>query len=476
MRFTVTPTGASTFADGTTGAKELTTGADGTASLEGQLCVGATYDIAETAAPAGYELAGESLRVTVQADGSLAAADGVSAPWSLDGSAATVSLADEPIRAFVKKVNANDETQALSGVTFDVVGAFADGAASKSVETGADGTVLIEGLVAGNRYQVTETGVPAGYTRIAGTFAFDVRADGTLVPAGDMVGYRVDADGVTVVAADVPTRLVVEKVAEDGALLPGARFTVTPTGASTFADGTTGAKALTTGADGTASLEGQLCVGATYDIAETAAPAGYELIAGTLSIRVAEDGAIEATGVVPNGYEKGDANTFTVRAVNTPVVVGLQKVSTDDYATPLAGAEFVVTGAFADGSTEQCLTTDDGGLVNLEALLVAGETYTIVEVRAADGHEIAADPFSFVMAADGSMTAAAGSVEAGAEEPGYQIADGGVIALTMADAPIKAKIMKTNRDGEPLAGAVFEIVPHDGSDAKTFYERSRRHG
>ena len=161
VRFTVTPTGASTFADGTTEAKELTTGADGTASLEGQLCVGATYDIAETAAPAGYELAGESLRVTVQADGSLAAADGVSAPWSLDGSAATVSLADEPIRAFVKKVNANDETQALSGVTFDVVGAFADGAASKSVETGADGTVLIEGLVAGNRYQVTETGVPA---------------------------------------------------------------------------------------------------------------------------------------------------------------------------------------------------------------------------------------------------------------------------------------------------------------------------
>ena len=283
VRFTVTPTGASTFADGTTEAKELTTGADGTASLEGQLCVGATYDIAETAAPAGYELAGESLRVTVQADGSLAAADGVSAPWSLDGSAATVSLADEPIRAFVKKVNANDETQALSGVTFDVVGAFADGAASKSVETGADGTVLIEGLVAGNRYQVTETGVPAGYTRIAGTFAFDVRADGTLAPVGDMVGYRVDADGVTVVAADVPTRIVVEKVAEDGTLLPGARFTVTPTGASTFADGTTEAKELTTGADGTASLEGQLCVGATYDIAETAAPAGYELIAGTLS-------------------------------------------------------------------------------------------------------------------------------------------------------------------------------------------------
>ena len=116
--FAVTPVEGSAFADGSTTARELTTGPDGTAALPaGQLVVGDQYDIAETTAPSGYEVRSGTLCVTVQADGALATVGEAPDGWSLDGAQASVTVTDQLVEAFVKKVDAADN-KPLPGATF----------------------------------------------------------------------------------------------------------------------------------------------------------------------------------------------------------------------------------------------------------------------------------------------------------------------------------------------------------------------
>ena len=462
--FAVTPVEGSAFADGSTTARELTTGPDGTAALPaGQLVVGDQYDIAETTAPSGYEVRSGTLCVTVQADGALATVGEAPDGWSLDGAQASVTVTDQLVEAFVKKVDAADN-KPLPGATFQVTGSFADSAEPvKTLSTNTDGLAAVTGLIVGETYAVAETASPAGYSLIAGTCSFTVDPDGTLKMGAHAGGYQVAGDGVTLTAADQQTRLALAKVAEDGQTpLAGATFQVTPADGSAFANGSTDPVTMQTDSDGMAELAGQLVVGGSYSIVEVRAPAGYELIKGTLSIEVADDGAILAKGPVPNGYRKDGANAFTVQVVNVPVVVGLQKVSSADYGTPLAGAVFAVEGAFADGSTEQLLTSDDQGLARLEALLVAGESYTVAEVVPAPGYKLIEGSFGFRVADDGTIAALPDAEEVADGSPGFRITPDGNVAIAAADAPIEARIAKTDSEGEPLAGAAFTVAPVEG--------------
>lgn len=95
--------------------------------------------------------------------------------------------------------------------------------------------------------------------------------------------------------------------------------------------------------------------GQTYQLEETRAPAGYELISGTLSFDVGTDGkaALDASGV-SNGSYAVSADGVAITAVDEPIEAQVTKVSSADGAAR-AGATFTLSPA--DGKTRTASPT-----------------------------------------------------------------------------------------------------------------------
>lgn len=91
-----------------------------------------------------------------------------------------------------------------------------------------------------------------------------------------------------------------------GNALAGATFHVT----GTFADGSAECTVVSS-ADGTIDLT-QLVAGETYTVEETDTPTGYQLIEGTFSFTVTEDGMIEAESTATSQLFGGWTAGYTV--------------------------------------------------------------------------------------------------------------------------------------------------------------------
>ena len=105
-------------------------------------------------------------------------------------------------------------------------------------------------------------------------------------------------------------------------------------------------------------------------LTEAKAPAGYELIEGSLTFTVGDDGMLtlaEGTDTAVWSVSQDEAGVVTLTAADEPVRVQLLKsgMGSDGAALPLAGAEFALArpegSAFADGSTDAVVVgpTDD---------------------------------------------------------------------------------------------------------------------
>lgn len=311
--FEVAPVEGSAFADGTTMPKLLdATDADGKTSLEGQLIAGDRYKITEVTAPAGYTIPGKSLTVEVAADGTMRAQGDVpvefKATSAVGGTVITVftgEVWDDPTKMHVQKVSSLNALEKLENASFILSGTFADGTAERRMTTDSNGMAdLDKGLLIADGktvYTLTETQAPEGYKVNEAAFAFTVATDGSLVPVAGQsadAGYSVIGEGSIVVSAkDRPIELVLQKKASDGSAasaMKGARFAITPKEGSAFADGTTAAKEFETDERGSVSCIAQLVAGNSYDLAETQAPMGYELIEELLTFTVNPDGTISA--------------------------------------------------------------------------------------------------------------------------------------------------------------------------------------
>lgn len=468
---------AGTFADGAESPIVLTTGADGkvdASQLRGKLIVGKEYTITETKAPAGYELIADALTVMVNADGTLEVVGDSPDAYSIGDGTVTVTVTDTPITMqLVKKGEGG--TQNFGGAKFELAPAegfaFADGSTdAMMLVTDEGGVAEVEPgmLVAGSTYVVREIQAPAGYELIEGVFAFEVGSDGAIAIAGEQVeGYTIDAEAeeVALVVSDAPIELQVMKQNADGDVLPGAVFALS----GAFADGSTELVLEATGEDGIACVpEGMLVGESVYTLAEITAPAGYE-VAGSVELMVGADGSIELADDGSDGsgtYEVTVVDgSVVLTAVDEPIAFKLVKTNID--GVPLAGAEFVVKpaagSAFADGSAEVRFATDERGEAALvDALLVAGGTYTVEEEKAPEGYEVIAGAFSFTVAADGTIAPTADSTQAVAGQPGYRVADDGVSLQAFDEETPKlpsSKLEKTG-DGAPLllVGAVTTVA------------------
>lgn len=502
--FTLSPTSGSTFADGTSAAKQISTDSDGTVTLTG-LVANNTYTLHETYAPDGYELMTGYLTFTVNSDGtvtqtgtSIENGTMVVGSGAANEAATTITATDTPLEIELTKVNSAGAL--LSGSTFHVSGEFTDAnAQNKTIYPTNEGGAVITGLVAGEQYIVTESSAPAGYQQLAGAFFFTVGNDGTItnLATGNVSNGSValaDNSSTTIEVTDEPVVLNLVKYAaseetdgeateddttEDGTTeettsttLSGAVFQVVPANTTTtFADGTTTAKHLAaTDENGETILTNQLIVGGTYTLSEVNAPAGYTLLEETLTFTVATDGTFQVSSTTsPEAYKistSGTVSVFTGSVTNDPTNLTLTKVSSANTALYLGSAEFSLSPAegatFADGSTTaKTLTTGTEGealgiatLAKAQLIADGNTVYTLTETKAPAGYEVNSYAFTFTVATDGTITPTDASAASAA---GYTVDAEGGITVTAKDTPTAFEIVKRSTSGDLLYTALFTI-------------------
>ena len=433
--FEVAPVEGSSFADGTTEPKLLdATDADGKTSLKGQLIVGCRYKITEVTAPAGYTIPGKSLIVEVAADGTMRAQGDVPVEFKATSATAGTVITvfagevwDDPTKMHVQKVSSLNALEKLENASFILSGTFADGTAERCMTTDSNGMAdLDKGLLIADGktvYTLTETQAPEGYKVNEAAFAFTVATDGSLVPVAGQsadAGYSVIGEGSIVVSAkDRPIELVLQKKASGGSAasaMKGARFAITPKEGSAFADGTTAAKEFETDEQGSVSCIAQLVAGNSYDLAETRAPMGYELIEESLTFTVNPDGTISAGSSVggwagasaPAASQAGwflseGAGEACIIAVDDPLKVSAVKL--DEEGGALAGAQFSLEGLFPDGSASKSFVSDGTGALFSDVQLIGsdeGTRYVLREVSAPDGYQVL-DPVTLLVYSDGRL-------------------------------------------------------------------------
>ena len=479
--FRVTPVGGSTFADGSTEPIEDVTSNGGGMEIVGKLVVGGIYEIYEQHGPTGYDPVDATFCVRVENDGSLTVVDADGTPatlpegWSQQtvGSNEYAFIAtNKHMNIEVTKVSSKDGTP-LEGVEFELSGIqfMTPGNTTRSYTTNADGVIEVDaGLLEGVRYTLREVSTPDGYVQMD-ALAFTMNERGEIVVNGTAPdGWTIGEDDISLTAENDPVELQITKVSPgaDGKPLEGAVFSVTPADGSEFADGSTTAIELTTNGKGVATSTAQLVVGGTYDITETSAPAGYELVSGTMRVTVAEDGTINAVGQVPTGYTKVAGNAFEVQVVNQPIEIGIHKVNADDTATPLPGATFVIEGEFADGETSKTVTTDSDGNLSLSAVLESGQTYKLRETVAPSGFELIEGTLTFEVMSDGTIRAVDPvptglDIYVNAANPDDPQNN---VTIWAENEPIEVTFTKADLSGDPISGtAEFTISGEFVNDA-----------
>jgi pilin isopeptide linkage protein len=222
-----------------------------------ELIVGHKYQLVETQAPEGYEIA-----------------DPVDFDVTTDSEDQTITMVDKktPVKTVsvgFQKVDA-DTQQPLSGAVLSVV-KITDNGDESVAEWTTDGTVhTIEGLIVGQEYRLTELSAPSGYS-IAEEIVFTVTEDSnmTITMADKKLPQEPEQPKETKVTMNF------QKTNEAGEGLAGAQLRVVDV---TDADNHTIMDSWTS--DGNVhTITNKLIVGHTYRLVEIQAPEGYEYAA-----------------------------------------------------------------------------------------------------------------------------------------------------------------------------------------------------
>lgn len=324
--------------------RSVTTGSDGSVIL-GDLNLG-TYKVTETSPPTGYLLDISSAKeITLLGDGSGKKITGSLTFTNVHQTAAIEIVKQGPTGAF------------LAGAEFLIGGP--DGF-SRSVQTGADGSVTLSGLALGT-YIITETKAPQGHLLSA--------------ERSQTVTFTADKS-----AANLVSTLVFANDSQQGEFhllkldetdrtpLAGVRFEIRDSSGVVV-------KTVETDAQGTAR-SGLLPLG-SYRIYETLPALGYRLPDDTL-----------AGEITLSGDQSGSHLFLSFGTLTNARQVFSATVHKTDQATgnPLAGAVFELKDP--TGMVLETLTSDGSGKTTSHEhpLLHPNGLYTIVEVEAPAGY------------------------------------------------------------------------------------------
>lgn len=500
--------------------REFKTDENGTISINTELKSGQTYKLTEKQAPDGYEHRTGTLEFTVGENGEVSIVGAAPEGYSVEQGNVTIVASDEPIEiGFVKK-DLGDTN--LAGAEYTLSGIFVDDETHEKVEldipfVSTNDTISFAGLpygestyslIAGKSYTLTENTAPAYYETLE-PFTFSVDQDGKIAAAGGSEqagegeeGYVISETGgnILLTAHDTPIEVTLHKTssANDQLALSGAIFELYQ-GESVedepYAD-------VLVGEDGTVKIE-NLIAGTTYTLHEVTAPAGYELLPD-VTFTVEKDGTVTLKDA-PEGYSvaEGEDGVVTFTAADTPIEA--QLVKTDEAGAPLANAIFTVQGTFAgDYANETEITlsaTDANGVVSIpSAALIANEQYTITEVTAPSGYELAGS-VEFTVGTDGVISiitdgtantddataavtettaavdssttgegsAAESAAMAGKNGTGTYTAstDGGTAVISATDHLVEVTITKTDGGQGLLPGAEFTATATDSNNGSS---------
>ncbi|MGN0983098.1 MAG: SpaA isopeptide-forming pilin-related protein [Candidatus Limivicinus sp.] len=423
--FTVKPkTAGDAFANG---AAEIVLSDSNPDALYAQLIGGNAYTITETQAPAGFKRPDTSFTLTVDVYGNLSIT--AEDPSRLNGAAAEIDSANKALirvkdqltsLSFTKLGQISEScaaapaaTAPLPGVSFTV---YSDPACTQMLAeavSDASGVVRFQGLPLGTCY-VRETAAPADYIPDDTVYTVDICSDRAAVlslngqPVADnaLINRRYRAD------------LSFTKQGElDDEPIPGAVYGL-------FRDGLPVAE-CSSDEQGRVAFAG-LLTGVDYTLCELSAPAGcyrsadeirfrYEPKDGQVSFKLLDNG-----GGVFNGAD--DAFIWAEPQIRLSIL------KTDFAGRPLPGAQLqlkdsqgnIVPVIDEDGNrAETWLSTKEP--LEFSTQLRAGETYTLIELRAPAGYYLAK---SIVFTLD--ETAASGQAH--------------TVEITMKDLPVPPSI------------------------------------
>ncbi|MBW3089537.1 SpaA isopeptide-forming pilin-related protein [Bifidobacterium miconisargentati] len=370
-------------------------------------------------------------------------------PASIEGGDVTITNtpSETPKTGSFSFTKVDGDGHALQGAGFTL---YRDGTVvAGPVKSNADGVVSFSGLRPGS-YTLVETGVPGGY-QAAGPYTVTVDENGnvaTSLPTGNRVVDEKtppDTYGFSFAKVDADTG--------DG--LSGGEFTLKSK------DGTTVGTAAAV--DGEVSFTG-LKPG-SYTVTETKAPSGYELPspAPSFTVTIGDKGKVTFSNLgglvsckigTPDGQcdlMVGNKPTTPPPPENPKYPFGFTKV--DESGKALAGATFQLLDA--NGNVVATATSTADGKVSFGQ--VAPGTYTVVESKAPDGYDKVAD-FTVTIGQDGVVT--------GLPEGG-KVVDKPTTPPPPENPEYPFGFTKVNTDGQPLAGATFQLVDAIGNVVAT---------
>lgn len=394
------------------------------------------------------------------------------------------AVANAPLDASVRVLKATAGGRALNGAVFTLTGADVNGKSVSMTATSADAGTVVEATdSAGTEHSYTTTGdgealfgnVPAG--------AYVVKE--TVPPPG----YKLSAAELTVTVKQGTARetytlnegdavvneqnefTVSKKDAATGEVLGGAEFTLS----GEFADGTD--PLVWTSGDHAEAVAGKLIASTAgdervYTLEETGVPQHY-LAAPSLELKMDAEGALYQRAPGATAWSRVEANALTV--LNSPVRghVTLTKTVADDGVGTVAGVEFSLYKAGADGA---------------DLLVAAGLATDADGAWTSVGKDSTANPDTGQMLDQGLAVGSYYFVETAATPDTvldsdarheFEIADGNHYATTNAAVACGAKnkafsaSLKLDKldgtSGEALAGAEFELMytPEGGGAAQT---------
>lgn len=427
----------------------------GSIELPKLLTGGVSYTITETKAPVGYRLAAP-ITITM-------GTDGVVTGTGVQNNIVTV-MDDPTYLSFQKKGKINEscadpkqgifdpeEVQPLKGAEFAVYAASAPDVAVQTAVSDENGLVEFFKLPIGD-YRIKETKVPEGYqldttvytAKLTGGTFEGLRKDGTLVAGNSVINdvYRTD--------------LQFTKVKEDATdeTLPGSTYGLYRKNTISRSKEELLVATAVTDQNGVLTFRGVL-MDTAYVVRELAPPDGSYLSKHPIEITFAadKDGKVTVRDFNDGaGTATMDPITGEIVWLEPTVVVGIEKKMPD--GSLLAGAELEIQDQ--EGNVVASWISDTTKH-NIAGVLVAGESYTLVEKKAPAGY-YAADPVAFTI---DDKPAASG--------------ENRIISLSMVDEPTQYSFLKVDGNNNPLSGAELEIRDKDGKIVEAWISGAEAH-
>lgn len=383
----------------------------------------------------------------------------------------------KPASFTLEKIDSQNSSTKLSGAKFEVY--------TKTTEdfAGDNGKNLVLTAETGKTYDCSKK-APTETTGTVGQLALNNLPWGdywiieTVPPAGYQLPANNTAKAFTVGAAALDVKwmsgeaitnaqnnLTLKKTDMEGNALSGAKLKIADSKGVSVADAALNAEASTW------IITGALTADTEYFLYEENVPKGYETPALKNSdndylakIVMGADGKISVIeDNTQNGLVKTGDDSTSLTIKNQSIEVTFNK--TDMDGTALNGAEFEITGDFADG-TDPVKITDSSAAAALSGKMVAGRQYTVTETTPPKGYKKAA-PFTFTVNIDGTITLSDESASYVSVAQNDQTNT--VTQITVKDDLVKTMIKKTDEDGKPIGGAEFTVTGKfkDAPDVET---------